>query len=152
MDDTFGWVAIESNETVGFIFGYEKGSGLFKKVLLKNPFQGIFLAIQSFIVHPIHSWSVLRWFLNPYVASKKAEHPELLYLAVDAYFRKQGIGKKLTDQMADYLRNKNYSGYVLSTAAEDPVSNGFYEKIGGQFLYEYTEGPGLRRNRYFFKI
>jgi ribosomal protein S18 acetylase RimI-like enzyme len=90
------------------------------------------------------------WFLKGRPADPAFNAPELVYLAVDPAGRGGGSAHFLFKQAYELFREKGFSQFQLSVAADNDPAQAFFENMGGERLRLYEEG-GIRRIRYVFR-
>lgn len=72
-------------------------------------------------------------------AKYKDTYPAHLHIDVLPEYQRMGLGHKLVDTLCAHLRSKGVKGVMLTTAPDNKVGRGFYDKYGFTLL-EVTDG------------
>lgn len=134
---TIGLVADEGGP-IGFVLGTQQADGYYRRVALASPFAvGARLAWRA-----VREPGLLRG-----QGEVEAIGPELLFFAVAAERRGEGLGGKLLGAFEDELRARGLRQYELTVEADNAAAIAVYEHRGLERTAEFEEF-GLARRRY----
>ena len=145
--NSFGFVAVEGGEVVGFIAVSSNLSALYKFIVHQNFFRfGFVLARRMFSLKVIKK--VFANILYP-SKMKKAGLPdaELLSIVVEPSCRGKGVARKLIDQCFEECKSRGIDKLKVLVAAENKAANKLYMNSG--FLFHSSiDSHGVNSNIY----
>lgn len=147
----FGWVALDGNEVVGFIFGSLQGAHLYHDIFFKRPLHSFLLGLLLVLTRTRRAVKIAYWLLHPPQTVISTNVPELIYIAVDERYRKFGLTNALLKNVFEYLRRNGYREFQLSVAETDVNVQRFFEGMGASRIAKYKEG-GIPRYRYSISV
>jgi len=146
-ENSFGFVAVENDNVLGFIAFTTNLSKLYRYVALKKGFKFAFVLIQK-----MFSLKVFKkiWDNKVYPSKmKKMNLPdaELLSIAVAPDGRGRGIAKQLVDAGFEECRKRHIEKVKVLVAADNEAANKLYKKCGFE-LNTQIDSHGIRSNVY----
>lgn len=125
------FVCKSKEKNVGFVAGLASKKGFYN---LKFIILGIFVTIWQLIVRPPIFILILRHIKRMFTFSNDDYDAELLSIAVQNEFRKQGIARKLVYELERFFQSKNVAVYEVFTDMEQGQGYLFYEKLGFRLI------------------
>jgi ribosomal protein S18 acetylase RimI-like enzyme len=149
--NSFGFVAVEEDELLGFVAFSINLSKLYKHVALKKGFKFVFVLAKRMLSLQV----IKKVWDNLFYPSKmrKMDLPdaELLSIVIAPEGRGRGIAKQLVDAgFGECLKRKIEKVKVL-VAADNEAANKLYKKCGFQFHSEMNS-HGIKSNIYVAEI
>jgi ribosomal protein S18 acetylase RimI-like enzyme len=143
-----GYACMESGSLRGFVLGAVDSDGLRTEVMRSNRLQVLVGVCAGVLRRP----TTLRWLLSigkgPGSGIHDRRQPELIYLAVAADGRGNGIGKMLVNAFGEAMQRAGVDAYELSVDDDNDPAIRFYERLGFELVGRYREyGNGHRRYR-----
>ncbi len=119
---------------IGFLAATQNSAYFYKNIVRQNFLQLTLEVTRQTLKNPSLFFKIINWLLF------KKNHPEypaeLQFIAVSEKYQGQGLGTKLIKALNSHFKGKNVSHYKVGTWASNQNSNGFYQHLGFQKLYQ----------------
>ncbi|MBU2458563.1 MAG: GNAT family N-acetyltransferase [Planctomycetes bacterium] len=149
--NSFGFVAVENENVLGFVAFSTNLSKLYKHVVLKKGFKFAFLLAKRMLSLQV----IKKVWDNLFYPSKmkKMDLPdaELLSIAVAPEGRGKGIAKQLVDTGFEECRKRGIDKVKVLVAADNEAANKLYKKCGFELNIQ-IDSHGISSNIYVAEV
>ncbi len=138
--------AVEDNNAVGFVCGTLFRGGLLSRFALRHGLEILAILLFRLIRQPSLLGRILPLVSYMFAGEEELETKnELLSIAVDAPFQRQGIARKLVAELSCWLQQQGQETFMVSVSTTQENGFAFYQSIGGQVRSEIKLGPLVTR-------
>jgi ribosomal protein S18 acetylase RimI-like enzyme len=127
-----GIVALCGDKPIGFVLGSSDMAILFQKVVRGAPLQLARAALPAVVRKPGLLLKVAESFLYPGREEALDVKAELVVIAVEPEYRRQGLGQDLVEALNVKFKERNIQSYKVTVLQSNPGANRFYTRLGFQ--------------------
>lgn len=122
----------DNDNVVGFALTSRNSHYFYRQIIAQNRLKAYTLMVLGFLKNPALFLETVKWLFQKDDSIYSAE---LIFLAIDPNYQRQGWGQKLVKETINILRKEKIQ-FLVKTGFDVKQSNNFYKKNKFEYLYQ----------------